>query len=155
MAQLILHPTELSQWYACVSEAQVASQLMLRENMESYLVFLLMRFSQAPRFVESIIALDFLESMHKPRSVQPALFRDIGDKSLLFCGLFPGIAAKRRVGLHYFTDLGQAAYLNASGVDESSFSELFVQLSEQFLDLQQILQAMRKDILHIIVPELQ
>ena len=48
MKSLILHPTDIAQWYALVNEAQVASQLNLTENTESYLVFLLQRFSQTP-----------------------------------------------------------------------------------------------------------
>ena len=111
MKQLILHPTDISQWYALVNEAQAATQLMLNENTESYLVFLLMRFTQGPKLIESIVAVDFLESMHKPRTLQMELLRDVGDKSLLFCGLFPGIAKKRHVSLEYFSEMGQAAYL--------------------------------------------
>ena len=46
MNKLILHPTDISQWHALVNEAQAATRLILNENTESYLVFLLMRFSQ-------------------------------------------------------------------------------------------------------------
>lgn len=92
MKQLILHPTDISQWHALVNEAQAATRLILNENTESYLVFLLMRFSQGTKLIESVVALDFLESMRKPRQLQVELLRDVGDKSLLFCGLFPGIA---------------------------------------------------------------
>jgi len=47
MSQLILYPTETAQWHALVNEAQVSTRLMLNEDTESYLVFLLMRFSQS------------------------------------------------------------------------------------------------------------
>ncbi len=94
MKKLILHPTDISQWHALVLEAQATTRLVLNENTESYLVFLLMRFSQGPKLIESVIALDFLESMHRSRPLQMQLMRDVGDKSLLFCGLFPGIAKK-------------------------------------------------------------
>ncbi|MFW2572511.1 hypothetical protein, partial [Legionella sp. 29fVS95] len=111
MKPLILHPTELSQWHALVNEAQASTSLVLNENTESYLVFLLMRFSQGTKLIESVIALDFLESMNNPRRRQLELLRDVGDKSLLFCGLFPGIAERRHLSLDYFADMGQAAYL--------------------------------------------
>lgn len=88
MKPLILHPTDISQWHALVNEAQAATQLMLPENTESYLVFLLMRFSQGPKLIESIVALDFLESMHRPKNMQMELLRDVGDKSLLFAAYF-------------------------------------------------------------------
>ena len=143
MKNLILHPTELCQWHALVNEAQAATHLILNENTESYLVFLLMRFSQGTHLIESVIALDFLESMQARKHKQVALLKDVGDKSLLFCGLFPGIAKKRRVSLSYFTEMGQAAYLSVGELQEKQYSELYFQLSTEFLRLQSILQAMR------------
>lgn len=142
MNKLILHPTDISQWHALVNEAQAATSLVLNENTESYLVFLLMRFSQTTQLIESVIALDFLESMRVPGKRQVELLRDVGDKSLLFCGLFPGMAVKRHVRLEYFSDLGQAAYLTVSELEESESASLYSQLSAQFIKLQQILQAM-------------
>jgi hypothetical protein len=143
MKQLILHPTDVSQWHALVLEAQAATQLILNEHTESYLVFLLMRFTQGTKLIESVIALDFLHAMRTTRRHQLELMRDVGDKSLLFCGLFPGIAERRRVSLSYFSDLGQAAYLTLGELHPRATGELYVQLSEQFNRLQQILQAMR------------
>jgi hypothetical protein len=142
MRSLILHPTDISQWYSLVNEAQASTRLVLSENTESYLVFLLMRFTHVPQLVESVLALDVLESMNKPRLLQQELLREVGDKSLLFCGLFPGMAKKRRVSLDYFTEMGQTAYMTASELFQDN-TELYQQLSMQFPALQQILQAMR------------
>lgn len=147
MKQLILHPTDISQWHALVNEAQAATSLILNENTESYLVFLLMRFSLGPKLVESVVALDFLDAMKKPRLLQKEFLRDVGDKSLLFCGLFPGIASRRNVSLNYYSDMGQAAYLTVGEMQENQSANLFIQLSEKFMTLQQILQAMRGDYL--------
>ena len=143
MNKLILHPTDTSQWHALVNEAQASTRLVLNENTESYLVFLLMRFSQATQLVESVIALDFLESMQALGKRQIELLREVGDKSLLFCGLFPGMANKRHVKLEYFSGMGQAAYLTVSELQDSESANLYSQLSAQFLTMQQILQAMR------------
>jgi hypothetical protein len=145
MRELILHPTDISQWHALVNEAQSTTRLILNETIESYLVFLLMRFSQKPKLMESIVALDFLHGMNKPRQLQKDLLRDVGDKSLLFCGLFPGMAEKRHVNLDYFSKMGQAAYLTVSEILEQQKTDLYFQLSNQFASLQRILQAMRND----------
>ncbi|KTD72217.1 hypothetical protein [Legionella tucsonensis] len=150
MKQLILHPTDISQWHALVNEAQAATQLMLTENTESYLVFLLMRFSQGPKLIESVVALDFLESVQRPKTLQMELLRDVGDKSLLFCGLFPGIAKRRHVSLDYFSEMGQAAYLTIGELEGKHTADLYIQLSEQFLTLKQILQAMRGEYVELI-----
>ena len=143
MSKLILHPTDTSQWHALVNEAQASTCLVLNENTESYLVFLLMRFSQAAQLVESVIALDFLDSMQAHGRRQIELLREVGDKSLLFCGLFPGMASKRHVKLEYFSGMGQAAYLTVSELQDSESADLYSQLSEQFITMQNILQAMR------------
>jgi hypothetical protein len=141
MSQLILHPTDMSQWHALINEAQASTQLILPENTESYLVFLLMRFSHTPELAESVLALDFLDAMQERGSHQIEHLREIGDKSLLLSGLFPGIAEKRHVTLTYFTDMGQAAYLTVSEL-EAAEAELFHELSAQFLTLQNILNSM-------------
>lgn len=153
MKQLILHPTDMSQWHALVNEAQAATHLVLNEQTESYLVFLLMRFAQGPKLIESVVALDFLASMHSCRQQQVALLRDVGDKSLLFCGLFPGIAKKRHVSLSYFSDMGQAAYLTVGELHRDQTADLYFQLSAQFVNLQRILQAMRGEFLQFKTAE--
>ena len=102
-----------------------------------------MRFSQTTQLIESVIALDFLDSMHAPGHRQAERLRDVGDKSLLFCGLFPGMAIKRNVRLDYFSEMGQAAYLTVSELEDNESASLYFQLSTQFISMQQILQAMR------------
>jgi len=141
MSQLILHPTDMSQWHALVNEAQASTRLILHENVESYLVFLLMRFSQSPELAESVLAVDFLHAMQSGGTRQVEALRAVGDKSLLLCGLFPGMAEKRHVNLSYFTDLGQAAYLTVSELHETE-APLYHELSTQFSTLKIILNAL-------------
>lgn len=143
MNRIILHPTETSQWHALVNEAQAACHLILNENTESYLVFLLMRFIHETQWIDSVVALDFLHAMHGTRRVKTELLREVGDKSLLFSGLFSEMAEKR-VSVSYFTDLGQAAYLSVGELyEEPQVAKLYYELSHQFLMMQQILQTIR------------
>ena len=100
------------------------------------------------------MGLDFLEAMRWSGSRQIELLREVGDKSLLFCGLFPGMAAKRHVRLEYFSNLGQAAYLSASELDISQTSRLYSELSTQFLTMQHILQAMRSEMATSMIAEI-
>ncbi len=145
MKNLILHPTDISQWHALVSEAQMYTSLVLDESTESYLVFLLMRFSQTPHLVDSVLAMDLLESLQVIGKRQVTMLREVGDKSLLLCGLFPGMAQRHHVKVEYFSQMGQAAYLTAAELEERHNAQLYFQLSAQFLTLQQVLQAMRRD----------
>ena len=146
MNTLILHPTDMSQWHALLREAEACSRMILSEDTESYLVFLLMRFSKQQQLVESVIGLDFLEALQDiPAQQQMDRLQEVGDKSLLFCGLFPGMANKRRVSLNYFSNLGQNAYLTVSRYVEHPHALLFAELSDQFLCLQQVLQALQHE----------
>lgn len=147
MEKLILQPTEISQWYALVNEAQISARHILNnEHTESYLVYLLMRFAHKTQWLESIIALDFLNAVKQSKGRKIEMLREAGDKSLLFCGLFPEIALKRHVNLNYFVSLGQAAYLHVGDLEDTETSALYHELSRQFTDLQSILQAMRQRI---------
>lgn len=143
MGRIILHPTDMCQWHALVNEAQAVTQLILDEELESYLVFLLMRFSSSSDWVESTIALDFLKSMQK-KPIHAELLREVGDKSLLFSGLFPEIAVTRNVGLDYYVGMGKAAYLTASEVEEKETAQLYYQLSMNFVNLQSVLHSIRE-----------
>lgn len=146
MNTLILHPTALSQWHALINEAQASTHLILDEPTESYLVFLLMRFTEGRRLMDSVIALDFVEAMRRSQNRQAELLRDIGDKSLLFCGLFPGMARRRHVSTDYFSDMGQAAYLSAGELQANEWSRLCLRLGAEFSALKRILQAMHRPV---------
>lgn len=143
MKSIILHPTETSQWHALVNEAQAATQIVLTENTESYLVFVLMRYTQGAKLLDSVLAFDFLHAANRSGKLRLEQFIELGDKSLIFSGLFPGLAARRRVSLDYFIDLGQAAYITASELHQQDSARLFYELSQHFRDLQYILSAMR------------
>lgn len=136
MEKLILHPTETSQWHALLNEAQANSQCFLDEPVESYLVFLLMRFSQSPHIANSVLALDFMKSTQHHGKVKRELLQDVGDKSLLFSGLYPGLAEKRQVSVDYFVDVGTSAYNSVAQMDAC---ELFANLAKNFGAMQLVL----------------
>lgn len=144
MEKLVLHPTDTSQWHALVNEAQCKLACHLTEDLESYLVFLLMRFSQQPQLASSVLAMDFLESLKTSGQVRYENLRDVGDKSLLFSGLFPGLATRRRVNIDYFIDMGQTAYACISDMQDHSVARLFANLCDGFIVMKDVLDAMRQ-----------
>ena len=145
MSQLILYPTEISQWQALVNEAQHSTQLHLNQDTESYLVFLLMRFTHSADWIDSVLALDVLESKYARHKLKIQKLSAVGDKSLLFSGLFPGVATKRHVSKRYYTEMGRAAYLTVSALQTAESAALYKQLGIQFVSLQTILQSLRSD----------
>ncbi len=143
MRPLILHSTSTAHWHSLLHEAQQQSAIYLKEDLESYLVFLLMRFAEQPSLASSVLGLEFLQGcqsvIHPSKQYQ---LREVGDKCLLFAGLFPGRAKKRRVKVSYFVKLGRTAYSTLSNYQMPE-EPLFIQLCQEFTNLMDVLQSMR------------
>jgi len=139
MTKLVTYPTQTAQWQSLVADAQKACAQLLDENLESYLVFLLMRFLEKPEIANSVLGLEFLESLQQPAHEK---LRDVGDKCLLFSGLFPQHAERRRVKISYFVNIGQSAYANLSTLLQENAPGLYSNLSEGFVTMMDVLQSM-------------
>ncbi|MBS0357861.1 MAG: hypothetical protein JSS53_01120 [Proteobacteria bacterium] len=142
MGSFILHPTDTAQWQALVHEAQSARSLILGDELESYLVFMLIRFSTQPEIAKSILATEFLEGLESLGQKKHDLLRNLGDKCLLFSGFFPGVAEHRHVKISYFVNLGQSAYHTLSDLVPKD-TKLFERLCEGFVSLMDVLQTMK------------
>lgn len=155
MQQLILEPTPQAQWQALVHDAQLRCDRQLDETLESYLVFLLMRFSKRPDSLARIMARDYLQSQACSGEQRVERLRDVGDHCLLFSGLFPQLAERRLVRVSYFVELGQASYLQLSDLLDRGWSTVYGHLSEAFVMLMDILHAMREHGGHPVLSPLQ
>jgi hypothetical protein len=144
MAELILEPTPQAQWQALVHEAQSACDRHLDETLESYLVFLLMRFADKPQCMARIMAEDYLRSQALPGEQRAGMLREVGDHCLLFSGLFPQLAERRLVRISYFVNIGRASYLQLSDGLDRGWSSVYSHLSEAFIVLVDVLHAMRE-----------
>lgn len=144
MAEFLLHPTATAQWHALVNEAQDAAHHDLDEALESYLVFLLMRFATQPDVAGRVLALDYLQAMRDSGHQRASQLRDLGDHCLLFSGLFPERADRLRVRISYFVNLGRSAYGELSNRVSQGAAELYEHLAEGFIALMDTLHAMRE-----------
>lgn len=143
MSAIIVQPSELAQWHALINEAQSRCSNTLPEDIESYLVYLLMRFSKRPEMASNMLALEFIKSLKASGDLRTEQLRDVGDKCLLFSGLFPGLAKKRHVSLSYFSDIGQSAYALISDHELGLNGRLFQALYQAFDSMIRVLQALR------------
>lgn len=142
--KLVLQPTSTAQWHALVSEAEQACATRLEEELESYLVFLLMRFASRPDLAGRILALDFLNSLSSQGRLQEDQLRDVGDQCLLYSGFYPEQAQRRLVRSAYFVDLGRSAYGMLAERVRHATAEVYNQLAHAFVNLRDVLQAMRE-----------
>lgn len=143
MKNLVLEPTATAQWYSLLKEAGRASSVFLSEELESYLMFLLMRFINQPDMVNSILALDFLHNIKTFNVENQRIIREVGDKCLLYSGFFPGRAKRQHVKISYYVALGKRSYLALSSSYNNAFSNLFANLSDHFVELMDILHSIR------------
>lgn len=144
MPQLILEPTSQAQWLTLVNEAQARCDRHLDETLESYLVFLLMRFSDKPYCTTRIIAEDYLNCFACSGELRIDRLREVGDHCLLFSGMFPQLAERRLVRISYFVNLGRSSYRQLSGLLDRSWSLVYGNLSQAFVILMDILHTMRE-----------
>jgi hypothetical protein len=142
MRKILDQPGNMSQWQALVAEAEALCGVQLDEELESYLVFTLMRYLRRPEMAQRILALDFLEAFQQSHPQRNETLRDVGDQCLLFSGLFPRRAERRRVRVSYYVDLGRSAYQNlADNLTKTAY--LFAHLAEEFIAAMDTLQAIR------------
>ena len=142
MRKILDQPGNMSHWQALVQEAEELCGIKLDEELESYLVFTLMRYLRRPEMANRILALDFLEALQASRQQRSQVLRDVGDQCLLVSGLFPRQAERRRVRVSYYVDLGRSAYQNLAE-SLSKTAHLFALLAEEFIAAMDTLQAIR------------
>ena len=144
MSDIILNPSDKAHWHALVNEAELSCDLQLPEEVESYMVFLLMRFVNQAEISGGTLAVDFLEGLNESGKKRQDMMQAVGDKCLLFSGFFPGNAKKRRVSITYFVSLGRTAYYELSRDEKNSESSLFCLLYQNFVSLMDLLQTIRE-----------
>ena len=143
MTRLLVDRQATAQWHDLVKEAEAFNGLALDEELESYLVFLLIRYTGKPELAAKVMALDYLEGAQAMGSERRDRMRDVGDQCLLYSGFFPKRAEKRRVRVSYYVDLGRTAYHNVAEATQAAMAEMFAHLAESFVSLMDTLQAIR------------
>ena len=82
----------------------------LGEELESYLVFLLIGHMRDTHLHRNAIAIDYLLAKTQAGKRHREELRTVGDRCLLLAGLYPEQAQQRMVGLDYFIAMGSQAY---------------------------------------------
>ncbi len=133
---------DVAPWHALINEAEQHAGVQLDEELESYLVFTLMRYLREPAMTQRVLALEFLEALQQRAHRRDASLRDVADQCLLFSGLFPRRAERRRVRVSYYVDLGRSAYRNLA-TNLTALARLFGRMAEEFVPAMDTLQAIR------------
>jgi len=143
MSQVQTEQTATAQWQNLVRDAARFNGVNLDEELESYLVFLLMRYMQEPSLASKVVALEYLNGVQAQGCEREEMMRDVGDQCLLFSGLFPKLAERRLVKISYYVNIGRSAYLNLSELTQAALANMYNNLSQSFVILMDTLQAIR------------
>lgn len=138
MDNIIIQPTTTAGWHELVNIAQANANTFLPEELESYLVFLLMRFTDESHLAETVVGLDLLESAHQHGSARSDTLQHVADNCLIIAGLFPNRAERRRVRLTYYIEVGRTAFSQLACNDEYFNSHV-----DRFIDMLDVLNATR------------
>lgn len=141
----IRHGNATALWQELILEGEQRRHLALGEELESYLVFALMRHLGDAAMAGRVMALEWLNAHERP--MRPDHLRDVGDRCLLIAGLFPRLARRRRVDSGYYVTLGRGAYASAAQRAPRCERSLFDHLAEAFGSLVDVLTAVRPDTL--------
>jgi len=137
---LLTHSNTLNLWQDIIHEAETVSEIQLEKDLESYLISLLIRYTDKPEITKQIMAMSFLTGMTPSNKQGVLALQSVGDQCLLFSGLFPNMAEKRLVKISYFVNLGRVAYLTLS----KDNNDIYGSLSHYFVALMDVLQAIRQ-----------
>jgi hypothetical protein len=138
--KLLINPNPNGLWRDIIHEAEAECRSNLQVELESYLIDLLVRFTNKPEVAKQIMGIQFMESLKQTPTERDVALQNVGDSCLIYSGLFPGIAEKRLVKISYFVDLGRSAY---STISRTS-NDLYDLLTQRFVALMDILQSLGK-----------
>jgi len=142
---LLLEPTATAQWKQLLEHAKQQCHCQLNEEVESYLIFTLMRFTRQPALASTALGPDLINCNQLAGQARENKLRDVGDQCLLLSGLFPQRAEKRLVQVGYYVDLGKTAYQHLSDILRKAFAELYQLLSQNFVAMMDVLLSLRGD----------
>jgi len=140
---LLLEPTATAQWKQLLSLAKQQSQCQLHEDVESYLIFTLSRFTRYPELSSSALGPNLFNCNQLMGQAKENQLRDVGDQCLLLTGLFPQRAERRLVTVGYYVDLGMTAYQHLSDLLKRAFADLYQMLAQNFVQMMDVLQNIR------------
>jgi hypothetical protein len=137
MSSLALHTRDTAHWRALVTAAEASVQSCLDDDLEGYLVMLLLRFATRGQKTGDHPA---LSSAGASEALSTEGLIDVGDRCLVIAGLMPDQAIAQGLPVRHFVDTGRYAYEEAA---RRTANPLFRRLADQFVVLMDVLQVMR------------
>lgn len=143
MSAILSDVPQLGLWTDLVHEAERGSAVRLDEELESYLVLLLIAHTRDVQLDRNAVALEFLRAREWSGTRLKQELREVGDRCLLLAGLYPEQAQKRMVSVRYFLDVGSRAYDELANNLTAGIAELYDRLAHAFARIVRVLMELR------------
>jgi len=144
MTAIVTHAAPLELWTDLVREAEGTVGTRLDEELESYLVFLLIAHTRDVHLHGNAVALDYLLARANGGTRRREELRQVGDRCLLLAGFYPEQAERRMVTVDYFLTLGSRAYDDLSATLRAGMAELYRRLARAYARLARITLEVRR-----------
>ncbi len=144
MGTILTDTSTTALWHTLLKDAETRASANLEEDLESYLVFLLMRHQRDDALGQRVLALDWMSSLELQGQARIDALQAVGDRCLLLAGLYPEQANRRLVSLSYFLMMGQSAYDELAAGLKNTMSKLYHHLANAFVGLVRVLIEIRK-----------
>ena len=140
----------LLEWIKLVRRGEDRAGVPLGEDLESFLVFTLMRLMRRTNLFSLVLAVEYLETINTYTGKKREIYlSDIGDMCLIHAGLFP--ERYRRFGIHssYFGNIGSAAFSELAELfsrrKQPAFGNLYQRVGDAFPSMVEVLLATREN----------
>lgn len=146
---VIYEPTETAAWVEFVRVGESRASCTLGEELESFLVFTLMRFMHRTDLFSIVLALEFLQaSTEQTGRKKGHTLGEVGDVSLILAGLYPERSRKLGVPASYFPEMGRMAFSDLAdffgGNKLQSLERLYHNVGDGFPAMMDVLLAARE-----------
>ncbi len=127
--------TAVATWVDFVRNGEQKIGQDLTEEMESFLVFTLMRFMRRTDLFSVVLALEFLNaSSEYTGHNKERVLSEVGDISLILAGLFPERTKRLNVSPSYFVEIGRMAFKDLATSFERRKVESYANLYHNVCD---------------------
>jgi len=140
MGNLMVRRESAVEYFKEQVEAAMAHQgIVAGELTAFYVVHLLAGFLQKPAEDDEPLALRLVRALESGGARQRDSLREIGDVSLFISGFFSDSLCRKVVDLDYYVNIGGYAYTTLSHHEADTFSPVFAELADKFVDFVDVL----------------
>ncbi len=143
---IIYHQGEIANWYALILNAQSQANVLLDQEVEVYLAFMMKRSIKDVSMAGVVVALKYFEALQQPQARSIRLLKTTAEYSLILSTLFPKLASRRNVSDSYYADMSQVAYSDLVIAYENqvpSLGELYKKILGSFKEIMAVMFAFR------------